>query len=45
VATIAAFLGATLGKLWIKKVTMRIIQILVSIMLFAIALALGGGLI
>jgi uncharacterized membrane protein YfcA len=45
VATIAAFLGATLGRLWIKKVTMRIIQILVSIMLFTIALALGGGLI
>ncbi|HXZ30220.1 MAG TPA: TSUP family transporter [Dehalococcoidia bacterium] len=45
VAAGAAFLGAILGKLWIKKVTMRIIQILVSIMLFAIALALGGGLI
>lgn len=45
VAVIASFLGAILGKLWIKKVTMRIIQILVSIMLFAIALALGSGLI
>lgn len=45
VATMAAFLGAFLGNLWLKKVTMRIIQILVSIMLLAIALALGGGLI
>ena len=45
VATIAASLGALLGNLWIKKVTMRIIQILVSIMLFAVALALISGLI
>ncbi len=45
VATIAGFLGALLGNLWLKKVTMRIIQILVSIMLLVIALTLGGGLI
>jgi len=42
-ATIAGFLGALLGNLWLKKVTMRLIQLLVSIMLLAIALALGGG--
>jgi uncharacterized membrane protein YfcA len=45
VAAIAAFLGAFLGSLWIKKVTMRVIQVLVSILLFAVALALGSGLI
>jgi hypothetical protein len=45
VATIAAFLGAFLGNFWLKKVTMRIIQILVSVMLFAVALGLGSGLI
>ena len=45
VAAIAAFLGAFLGSLWIKKVTMQSIQVLVSVMLFAIALALGSGLI
>jgi uncharacterized membrane protein YfcA len=45
VATAAAFLGALLGNFWLKKVTMRVIQILVSIMLFAVALGLGSGLI
>lgn len=45
VATVAAFLGALLGYLWLKNVTMKIIQILVSMMLFAVALGLGSGLI
>ena len=45
VATVAAFLGVLLGNLWLKKITMHIIQIIVSILLLAIALALGGGLI
>lgn len=44
-ATAAAFVGALLGYFWLKNVTMKIIQILVSIMLFAIALGLGSGLI
>lgn len=44
-AVLAAFLGAFLGSRWIKKITMRLIQVLVSAMLFAIALALGSGLI
>ena len=44
-ATIAGFLGALLGNLWLKKITMRLIQTLVSIMLLAIAIALGSGLI
>jgi hypothetical protein len=45
VAAAAAFLGAFLGNLWIKKITMRSVQVLVAVMLFVIALALGGGLI
>jgi uncharacterized protein len=44
-ATISAFLGAFIGNRLMKKVTMRTIQILVSLMLFGIALALGSGLI
>jgi uncharacterized membrane protein YfcA len=44
-STLAAFLGVLLGNLWLKKVTMRLIQVLVSVLLFAIALALISGLI
>ncbi len=44
-ATLAAFSGAFLGNLLIKKVTMRFIQVLVAIMLLGIALALGSGII
>jgi len=44
-ATTAGFLGALLGNFWLKKITMRVIQIIVSIMLIAIAVALGSGLI
>jgi uncharacterized membrane protein YfcA len=44
-ATLSAFLGALVGTRWIKKATIGNIQILVSIMLFAIALTLGSGLI
>jgi uncharacterized protein len=44
-ATLSAFLGAFIGNRLMKKVTMRTIQILVSLMLFAIALGLGSGLI
>jgi uncharacterized protein len=43
VATISAFFGAFVGNRLMKKVTMRTIQILVSGMLFGIALALGLG--
>jgi uncharacterized membrane protein YfcA len=44
VAAIAAgFAGTLLGNLWLKKITMNLIQVLVSIMLFIIGLALGGG--
>ena len=42
-ATISAFFGAFIGNRLMTKVTMRTIQILVSGMLFGIALALGLG--
>lgn len=44
-AVVAAFLGALLGRLWIKKVAMRVVRVLVAALLFAVALALGSGLI
>jgi uncharacterized protein len=45
IATLAGFLGALLGNVWLTKVTMKFIQVIVSIMLFGIALALGSGII
>lgn len=44
-ATVAAFLGAFIGNRLIKKITLRTIQIIVSILLFIIAIGLGIGLI
>ena len=44
-ATAAAFLGAFLGARFMKKVTMRSIQILVAVMLLGIAMGLGLGMI
>lgn len=44
-ATLAAFTGAFLGNRLLKKVTMKAIEVAVAIMLFAIAVALGSGLI
>ena len=44
-ATVSAFLGAFIGSLLMNKVTMRAIQILVAIMLLAIAAGLGLGMI
>lgn len=44
-AIISAFLGAFIGNRLIKKFTMRIIQLIVSIMLFGIAFSLGAGII
>jgi uncharacterized membrane protein YfcA len=44
-ATGSAFLGAFIGARFMKKVTMRTIQILISIMLLGIAAALGLGII
>jgi len=44
-ATVSAFLGAFMGNRLMKKVTMRAIQVLVAVMLLAIAAGLGLGLI
>lgn len=45
VATVAAFAGAFSGNLLLKKVTLPIIQKIVTVMLILLALALGFGLI
>jgi len=44
-ATISAFLGAFIGSRFMKKVTMRSLQLLVAVMLLGIAVGLGIGLI
>lgn len=44
-ATLSAFLGAFIANQWLKKVKMNVIQIIVSIMLFGVAIALGIGMI
>ena len=44
VAIASAFLGTFLGNRLVKKVTMRSIQMLVSVMLLGIAIGLAGGL-
>jgi uncharacterized membrane protein YfcA len=43
-ATLSAFLGALAGNRMMKKVTIRSIQILVSVMMFGIAVSLAVGL-
>ena len=44
-ATIAAFLGALLGNRFLKKVSMDAIQAIVSVTLFALAIAIAAGVI
>lgn len=44
-AILAAMAGALLGSRLLKKITLRSIQVIVAIMLFLIAIALGMGLI
>jgi len=44
-AVLAAFSGAWLGNRVLTKVTLRLVQLLVALMLFGIAAALGSGLI
>ncbi len=44
-AILAAFAGAWLGNRLMRKVTLRLVQVLVAVMLLAIAAALGTGLI
>jgi uncharacterized membrane protein YfcA len=45
VATLAAFAGAFLGTLLLKKITFSLIQKIVTIMLLLLAVALGAGLV
>jgi len=44
-ATLSAFLGAYLGRRLLKKITMKFVQITVSVLLFMIAIGLGMGII
>ncbi|HAM09654.1 MAG TPA: hypothetical protein DDY34_05130 [Bacteroidales bacterium] len=44
-AIIASFAGAFIGYIFLKKITLRFIQVLVAVMLFVIALGLGAGII
>ncbi|MCB9757963.1 MAG: TSUP family transporter [Candidatus Omnitrophica bacterium] len=44
-AVIAAFVGAYFGKVLLKKVTLRMIQVLVGVMLVVLGVALSAGLI
>ena len=44
-AALSAFAGAFIGRKLLKKVTMHLVQLIVSVMLFGIALGLGTGLI
>jgi len=44
-AVISALLGAVMGNRLMKKVTLRSIQLLVSVLLFAIGLGLAAGMI
>jgi uncharacterized protein len=44
-AILSAFAGAWLGSRWLARMTLRLVQVLVTLMLLAIAAALGSGLI
>ncbi len=44
-AVLAAFSGVFFGSRLLKKVTMRVVQVIVAVMLFTIAVGLGFGLI
>ncbi|MCQ3980444.1 MAG: hypothetical protein DPW09_44100 [Anaerolineae bacterium] len=43
-ATLAAFVGAVLGRLWLKKVTLHTVQLIVGVGLILLGLGLGTGL-
>ena len=43
--SLAAFLGAFIGSRLLKKITMRVVQTIVGLMLFVLSIALGSGLI
>ena len=41
--SLAAFAGAFIGSLILKKITMRTIQIVVGVMLFLLSIGIGTG--
>jgi uncharacterized membrane protein YfcA len=43
-ATLSALVGISVGSLWLKKITIKNLQILVAFLLFIIAIVLGTGL-
>jgi hypothetical protein len=45
VAVLSAFIGSILGRKLLKKVTLRSVQIIVGVLIFAFALFLGLGII
>ena len=44
-ATLSAFIGAYLGNRLLKKVTLKTVQIIVTVMLFILSIALGSGIV
>lgn len=45
VATLSAFIGAYIGNVLLKKVTLKIVQNIVTVMLFILSIALGLGIV
>jgi uncharacterized membrane protein YfcA len=44
-ATLSAFIGAYAGNRLLKKVTLKTVQIIVTVMLFILSIALGLGIV
>jgi uncharacterized membrane protein YfcA len=45
VATLSAFIGAYMGNVLLKKVTLKVVQSIVTVMLFILSIALGLGIV
>lgn len=45
VATLSAFIGAYIGNVLLKKVTLKVVQNIVTVMLFILSIALGLGIV
>lgn len=45
VATLSAFIGAYMGNVLLKKVTLKVVQNIVTVMLFILSVALGLGIV
>lgn len=45
VATVSAFIGAYIGNVLLKKVTLKTVQVIVTVMLFILSIALGLGIV